>query len=119
MNSAVELRLVPTPFDLVEDNWRCVVVTFQPEASPVEAATELLDLAREFDAMQFDLEPPYGDSQLKSCVVFYETDLAAETAALLLYRGATYVHKHGIPADDDLVVLSDPDCIWSEVADRL
>lgn len=105
-----ELWLLPAPFDFLEDNWRATCITFLPGASASETASDLFELACDFDVQRCDrdFEPSYEDVDLGSCLVRFETDASAETTALLLYRAAYLIRSSGIPRDSDLIVLSDP-----------
>jgi hypothetical protein len=111
----IELWLLPAPFDLAEDNWRAITVTFRPEASVEQTFEELFELAIDFDVdlCNCELEPPFEDVQLATCDVRFEADVTSEIAAMLLLRAAYLVQRAGIPTESNLIVLSEPDRVWS------
>lgn len=109
---SVELWLLPAAFDFDEDNWRAMRITFSSGACTADVITDLELLAREFEVQKYDLEHadlPIRARRLGSCRIHFETDLSLETAALLLYRAANLIRSAGVPTENGLVVLSDPD----------
>jgi hypothetical protein len=114
-DEGVAVWFVPAPFDFEEDNWRAMRIVFARDASAANAASALHDLAREFDHLQWTeyAEGPYPEREFDGFSVHFETDLVAETAALLLYRAAFLVEGNGIPTEWDYIALTDPDGVWS------
>jgi hypothetical protein len=111
----IRLWLLPAPFDLVEDNWRALCITFLPGTTAAQVAKELYELAEALDAARYAVDPPlfFEEVALPTCSVHFEADLTAEIAALLLYRAAYLVNAGGVPTADDTIVLADPDQVWT------
>lgn len=108
----VDVWLLPAPFDFDEDNWRAICITFRPDAEPGATAEALEELGRECDALPYELQLPISES-LPGCCVRFEADVCPVVAALLLYRAAYLIRATGIPTLSNLIVLSDPDRVWS------